>query len=256
MPNPIQYQQTSPGKSLLWKTSRLSYQVSWGRCLCDFCGCGADLLFVGNQRRPAVANIVCHCIANHFETKRHPTVVNLFAFVANQFENNTSLLSPDLSAKANTFWSQCHPSFCQHLLLFTKSILLSPALSDSQQKCAIADKILGISPKWANYESCFFCKYLQIQQKLFSVHDDSSILGAVSTENTYLKTNQPWLCESPDATTGVQRHPLVEIRLLLENGQDHNEIRGFHLFEVFFTWLDPISTFGTLARARDCQIAL
>ena len=42
-----------------------------------------------------------------------------------------------------------------HLLLLTKTILLSPALSDSQQKRAIADKILGISPKWANYEPCF-----------------------------------------------------------------------------------------------------
>ena len=133
MPNPIQYQQTSPGKSLLWKTSRKSYQVSWGRCLCDFCGCGADLLFVGNQRHPAVANIVCHCIANHFETNVTLLSSTSFAFVANQFENNTTLLSPDSSAKANTFWSHSHPSFCQHSLLFTKNILLSPALSDTWQ---------------------------------------------------------------------------------------------------------------------------
>ena len=156
MPNPIQYQQTSPGKSLLWKTSRKSYQVSWGRCLCDFCGCGADLLFVGNQRHPAVANFVCNCCKPIWK-QRHRAVANIVCHcIANHFETNTTLLSPDLSAKANTFWSQCHPSFCQHLLLFTKSILLSPALSDSQQKCAIADKILGMSPKWANYESCFF----------------------------------------------------------------------------------------------------
>ena len=39
-----------------------------------------------------------------------------------------------------------------HLLLLTKTILLSPALSDSQQKRAIADKILEISSKCANYE--------------------------------------------------------------------------------------------------------
>ena len=78
-------------ESLLWKTSGKSYQVSWGRCLCDFYGCGTDLLFVGNQRHPAVANFVCSCIAHHFE-------------------NNTTLLSPDSFAKANTFWSQCHPS--------------------------------------------------------------------------------------------------------------------------------------------------
>ena len=94
-----------------------------------------------------------------------------FAIVANQFENNVTVLSPTSSAIALQTILKPTPLCCHqthllkqkhfeakatlHLLLLTKTILLSPALSDSQQKRAIADKILGISPKCANYEPCF-----------------------------------------------------------------------------------------------------
>ena len=96
------------GKSLLWKTSGKSYQVSWGRCLCDFYGCGRDLLFVGNQRHPAVAN---------FE---------------NQFETNVTVLSPSSSAIALQIILKPTP-LCCHLVKQThfeaNVTLLSPSSS-------------------------------------------------------------------------------------------------------------------------------
>ena len=87
------------------------------------------------------------------------------------WETNVTLLSPTSSALALQTILKTTPLCCHqthllkqthfeakatlHLLLLTKTILLSPALSDSQQKRAIADKILGISSKCANYEPCF-----------------------------------------------------------------------------------------------------
>ena len=87
------------------------------------------------------------------------------------WETNVTLLSPTSSALALQTILKTTPLCCHqthllkqthfeanatlHLLLLTKTILLSPDLSDSQQKRAIADKILEISSKCANYEPCF-----------------------------------------------------------------------------------------------------
>ena len=162
MPNPIQYQQTSLGKACyenLWKiVSGLMGSVPvwllWVR---------RALVVRGKPTSPCCRRhrLPLHC--KPFWNQRHPTVADfVLAIVANQFENNTTLLSPDSSAKANTFWSQCQPSFCHYLLLLTKTVLLSPALSDSQQKRTIADKIFKVRKLWVLFFFVNICSYRKV----------------------------------------------------------------------------------------------
>ena len=132
MPNPMQYQQTSLGKACYEKPLENRIRSH---------GVGACVTSMG------AAGTCC------------------------SWETNVTLLSPGSSAIALQTILKTTPLCCHqthllkqthfeanatlHLLLLTKTILLSPALSDSQQKRAIADKILGISSKCANYEPCF-----------------------------------------------------------------------------------------------------
>ena len=97
------------------------------------------------------------------------------------------------------FWNQHHFAvtrrICQskHILKpkppFIYYCWLRP--SCCLQLCLTVSKnVLLLTKYWeylpsAQIMSLVFCKYLQIQKKLFTVHDDSFIFGAVSTENTY-----------------------------------------------------------------------
>ena len=193
MPNPIQYRQTSLGKACYEKPLENRTRSH---------GVGACVTSMG------AAQTCCSWETN--VTLLSPTS---FAFDAMKQSN---LKRTPLCCHQTHLQKQKHfeAKATLHLLLLTKTILLSPALSDSQQKRALADKILGISSKCANYEPCF-CKYLQIQKSCLQCMMTLSSL-APSAPKTPIRS------EPPDATTGVQRHPLVEIRLLLENGQDHN----------------------------------
>ena len=129
MPNPMQYQQTSLRKACYEKPLENRTRSH---------GVGACVTSVG------AAQTCC------------------------SWETNVTLLSPTSSALALQTILKTTPLCCHqthllkqthfeanatlHLLLLTKTILLSPDLSDSQQKRAIADKILEISSKCANYE--------------------------------------------------------------------------------------------------------
>ena len=152
MPNPIQYRQTSLGKACYEKPlANLIRSQGVGACVTSVGAAGTCCLWETNV---ALLSPTSSAIA--LQTILKPTSpccrrLSLLLLL-------TNLKTTPLCCHQTHLLKQTHfeATATLHLLLLTKTILLSPALSDSQQKRAIADKILGISSKCANYEPCFW----------------------------------------------------------------------------------------------------
>ena len=181
MPNPMQYQQTSLGKA--WYEKPLENRIRSH-------GVGACVTSVG------AAQTSCSWETN----------VTLLSAISSALALQTILKTTPpccrqlrLLYSCKTIWKQHHFAVIR-LICKSKHILKPmppftyycwPRPSCCLLLCLTVSKnVLLLTKYWkylpsAQIMSLVFCKYLQVQKKLFAVHEDSFIFGAVSTENTY-----------------------------------------------------------------------